>query len=481
MWTDARSKAGALAVWVCVALLPWPAGAATLTVTKTADTDDGVCDVDCSLREAIDAAVSGDTVAFSPLFNAAQTIVLGPGGLRIDKGLTLAGPGAHLLTIVGTSIASSVFTISPNVDQDPVTLRGLTISGGGWAGVDNWAVLAIEDCVLSANDGSGLYNLGIASIDASTITGNTGGYNGRAGGVTNRGTLTMTNSTISDNVADDASPGAGGIFNGGFLTLVNATISGNRKLGGDENGGGIYSDGSTTILNSTITDNEADGAGSAGGVMKEYWSGVVTVGSSIIAANGVIPDVVESSFGFASDGFNLIGNVGTATGFTFLGDRVGTGPAPLDPGLDPLGHYGGPTKTHRLRVTSVAVDKGASSSLAADQRGFRRPFDRSTVTNATGGDGTDIGAYELQFTLAVAGRVTAPTDVFVRNVPIVAMSGGRPIAVTKTDRFGAFRFDDVPRNMDIVLSVQHPQHAFAPRTVHVRDGDVIGIDLVSRR
>src|SRR5512143_2212057 len=33
-----------------------PARAATFTVTKTADTNDGVCDADCSLREAISAA-----------------------------------------------------------------------------------------------------------------------------------------------------------------------------------------------------------------------------------------------------------------------------------------------------------------------------------------------------------------------------------------------------------------------------------------
>ena len=37
------------------------AEAATFTVTKTADTNDGVCDTDCSLREAI--AVANGTAA----------------------------------------------------------------------------------------------------------------------------------------------------------------------------------------------------------------------------------------------------------------------------------------------------------------------------------------------------------------------------------------------------------------------------------
>ena len=39
-----------------VGLLPIQVQAATFTVTKTADTNDGSCNADCSLREAIVAA-----------------------------------------------------------------------------------------------------------------------------------------------------------------------------------------------------------------------------------------------------------------------------------------------------------------------------------------------------------------------------------------------------------------------------------------
>jgi CSLREA domain-containing protein len=39
-----------------IVLLPAGPFATTFPVTKTADTDDGTCDPDCSLREAIDAA-----------------------------------------------------------------------------------------------------------------------------------------------------------------------------------------------------------------------------------------------------------------------------------------------------------------------------------------------------------------------------------------------------------------------------------------
>ena len=41
----------------------------------------------------------------------------------------------------------------------------------------------------------------------------------------------------------------------------------------------------------------------------------------------------------------------------------------LDPGLDPLGNYGGPTKTHRLETTSIAIDPDVDMGPARDQRG----------------------------------------------------------------------------------------------------------------
>lgn len=39
-------------------------GATDFTVTKITNSNDGTCDADCSLREAVAAADSGDTVLF---------------------------------------------------------------------------------------------------------------------------------------------------------------------------------------------------------------------------------------------------------------------------------------------------------------------------------------------------------------------------------------------------------------------------------
>jgi CSLREA domain-containing protein len=100
---------------LCLALcLAQTSLAANYTVSKIADTNDGVCDADCSLREAIAAAngtADNDTIGFAALFNAAQTIVLSGTDIIINNNgtLTINGAGTNLLTVSGNN-ASRVFT-----------------------------------------------------------------------------------------------------------------------------------------------------------------------------------------------------------------------------------------------------------------------------------------------------------------------------------------------------------------------------------
>ena len=96
-----------------------------------------------------------------------------------------------------------------------------------------------------------------------------------------------------------------------------------------------------------------------------------------------------------SQGFNLIGNTSGATiSFTPPStDQIGTSSASIDPRLGPLQDNGGPTQTLALLFDSPAIDKGHSSSVETDQRGLPRP---AGVVNVSGGDGSDIGAFEVQ-------------------------------------------------------------------------------------
>src|SRR5207247_8477243 len=52
--------------------------------------------------------------------------------------------------------------------------------------------------------------------------------------------------------------------------------------------------------------------------------------------------------------------------------------------------------TYALLTGRPAIDKGSSGGLTTDQRGKPRRYDFSAVPNASGGDGSDIGAFELQ-------------------------------------------------------------------------------------
>ena len=61
-----------------------------------------------------------------------------------------------------------------------------------------------------------------------------------------------------------------------------------------------------------------------------------------------------------------------------------------------LANNGGPTQTQKPSLTSPLLENGKVFAGFADQRGQARPFDVPSIANAASGDGTDIGAVELQ-------------------------------------------------------------------------------------
>ena len=143
--------------------------AATFTVTKTADTNDGVCDADCSLREAISAAnsvSSTDTIEFSSLFATSQTIVLSGVQLQVDNNgaLSINGPGANLLTI-DANHASPVFRIEgANAGISAVKIANGTSQGSGGGILNQLGNLTVNNTVISGNStGSGGEGGGIRS------------------------------------------------------------------------------------------------------------------------------------------------------------------------------------------------------------------------------------------------------------------------------------------------------------------------------
>ena len=119
--------------------------------------------------------------------------------------------------------------------------------------------------------------------------------------------------------------------------------------------------------------------------------------SSIVALNAAFVSGPDISGPVTSQGYNVVGTTSGATIVATTGDQFGVTAAQLK--LDPLANNGGPTQTMALESGSVAIDQGINSnSLTTDERGtgWARTFDDSGVPNAIGGDGTDVGAFELQ-------------------------------------------------------------------------------------
>ncbi|HEX7517856.1 MAG TPA: choice-of-anchor Q domain-containing protein [Chthoniobacterales bacterium] len=370
--------------------------AAVITVTNTADNGAG------SFRQTIADAQENDTINFAP--DVRGTIALMNGELLISKALTIQGPGANLLTIDARN-ASRVLRIDAH--GRAVSIFGLTFTRGQPAefspeggGIRNDSNLTLTACTVSTCGGSadfganavggGIYNATGSSIQLVRCTLN---GNGVAGGG-------------SFHLGQPGSGYGGALENEGMASLQNCTITGNTAVGGpmvcgifgcmagSGRGAGIYNAGDLVIAACTISSNSATadlGTASGGGI----WSvGNSEITNSIVAENtgGAAPDAAGS---FESDGFNLIGRRDGSAGFTAIGDQTGTIEAPLDPKLGPLQDNGGPTWTRALLPGSPAIDAGISANLSTDQRGGVRTHDYVGIPNPPGGDGTDIGSFEV--------------------------------------------------------------------------------------
>jgi len=189
--------------------------AANLTVTKTTDTNDGVCDADCSLREAIGAAAAGDTITVP-----AGTYILSLSHLFINKNLTINGSGMGSTTIEQTNLNFRVIDIGNPIGSAPVvSISRLTIKGGHAISPSN------SEALPGHTHGGGIHNHGILTLTNVTITGNTSTpANDRGGGFYNANTATMVNVTIADN---SAPTDLGGGIAGAAPTFTNTIVANN--------------------------------------------------------------------------------------------------------------------------------------------------------------------------------------------------------------------------------------------------------------
>jgi predicted outer membrane repeat protein len=439
-----------LAVAALTAAIAPRAGAIELLVSNTNDSGPG------SLRHAVgdnNTAGGGNTIIFSNIVTGAITLT--SGHLLITKPVTILGPGPKILAVNGHA-ASRGFYVSNAAN---VVISGLAITNGfvsgnypnlGGAVWNARSALTLRHCTVSGNrggegPGGAIYNdstFGTAycAIEQSTIsnnsTTNSGGaiYNNCYQGT---GTVVIASSTLSGNTAHGSTSVGGGIFNDGTLgsasvVIVSSTLSGNTA---GQSGGAIYSGTGSGVTYvsldySTVSSNSAF---SAGGIRNNGVGGSATLAlRSTLLKTGASGATIVNDLGIVVDyGFNLSSDNGGGV-LTQTSDYLN-----VDPLLGPLADNGGPTFTHALLPGSPAIDKGYNgafgSELTPDQRGELRPFNFLSIANTPGGNGTDIGAYEVgrprlnlqhsgtnavlswpafsaEFTLQTATNLTAPSN-----------------------------------------------------------------------
>lgn len=417
-----------------------PVEPVAFTITVSTNVDELTANGACSLREAILAANTGVAVDACPGGAGPATILLSTG----TYSLTLVGAGEDAgrsgdldikadLTVVGAGVAVTTITGNYNdrifdIRQGNVTLTDLRIENGAassGAGIYNSVELRISNVVVTGNYASGSFNVG-----------------GGGGGILNTGTLTITNSTITQNKTTGCGfsrgcyarvSSGGGIYNTGILTVINSLIDSNVS-DFDGLGAGIYNGNTavTVITNSTVSNNHADDAWPESipiaGIAN--W-GLLTLANTTVAdneprgvanfghlrvTNTLLARNTESdcSGALSSGGYNLIQDLVDASfASCALANNLEGNLLRVEGGLDTRGlqDNGGPTYTLALLPSSKAIDAGSpaapgmeSACATTDQRMAPRPSDG----NADGIARCDIGAYELQLPAPPVRRVYLP-------------------------------------------------------------------------
>lgn len=213
---------------------------------------------------------------------------LGPNGLPV-----IGGTVADKLTIIGNGdlierskvAGTAAFRLFQVATGSSLTLQNVTLQNGLEQGSSATAS--------SAAAGGAIYNLGTLTLSGSTVSSNVA--SGYGGGIENEGTLTMSASNVSGNSAGYS---GGGILNDSMLTVTNSTVQSNT-------GDGIYNGGTATVSGSNLSYNTSGGGGAI------YNAGTLAISGSTLSYNTAVTNgggIDGSGTGLTIDGTTLSNN-----------------------------------------------------------------------------------------------------------------------------------------------------------------------------
>ncbi len=418
------------------------ARAATLTVTTTADA--AVSDGNCSLREAIQAATTNSAVDACPAGDAvsSDTINFAVSGtvtltaqLEVSTTDPLVIDGDGMVTINGGG--HRILNVAAGGDVELVEIA----LAGGWAdagaGISNAGTLTLTDSSLTSSMtigtyacGAGILNTGTLTIIRSTVSSNYSTYH-TGGGICNFGELTIEESTLSGNTA---SHDGGAIHNSGTATITDSTFSGNTA---NYYGGGIYNHTGTLVLtNTTVNANHAlYGAG-----LFNHANGTATITNSTLSGNVA---------GYDGGGIYNQGHMGiynatiTGNGAQFGGGIKGTG---LWLAL----------RNTLLAGNSASVDGPDCYAMTAASGGYN-------LIGNTAGCGISVGTGDLRNVEPDLGPLQdngGPTDTHALMLDSLAVDAGNPVGCLNdvgeelvTDQRGFARPVDGDGDMQAVCDI----------------------------
>nr|WP_026189359.1 right-handed parallel beta-helix repeat-containing protein [Salinispora mooreana] len=214
------------------------------------------------------------------------TDIAGAGLPAITTPITLNG---HTHTTIERAAAADPFRILTVNTGGDLTLNKIKITGGQLDG-DGGGILVNPGGQLTAkhseivrniagdNLGGGISNRGTTTIKDSTVSHNTAALEG--GGINNAGLLTIKGSTITHNTA--AVLGGGLVSRNGTVDISESTIAANQA----ETGGLILIGGTSTVTDTHITKNTASLVGGVGVSAGQHTLRRVTVDHNTATADG---------------------------------------------------------------------------------------------------------------------------------------------------------------------------------------------------
>lgn len=252
------------------------------------------------------STLSGNTASWygGAIYNANEGQVTIDGESEIlDNGPNIDNPGRS------TDQGGGIY----NAAGSTVTIEGNSLVKGNVAteiggGIDNRGVLSVTDSSVIENvaraamsdgdeaEGGGLANSGTATITDSTFDGNTAARWG--GGIYNQGTLTLTGGSVVNNALDgDSQVGGGGFANsGGTVNVTGTEFRGNSATLASAV---VNESGEVTLTSVTIDDNPSQ------------FSAISNIGDMTILSSAIIGNVASGNIG------------GTIINNVVPGDRAG--------------------------------------------------------------------------------------------------------------------------------------------------------------